>query len=258
MSFPNLKNKHLEDSMFTPKDFMAYQKTRGKFPTFNVPYGVILCYSKSLMDSIAESIGATTVDSFHGEMILFKKDGKEIAVLGNFGIGAPVAVATLEELIAFGVKKFISIGMAGSLQKDIKIGDLMICDRAIRDEGTSYHYLKSSKYAYASKKLVKKIEKLFRLRKLQYFKGTSWTIDAPYRETVAEARKYQKEGVATVEMEAAALFSVAQFRKVELGAIFAISDSLADLEWKPSFHQGKTKDGLKAIFEIAIGALIGD
>ena len=120
----------------------------------------------------------------------------------------------------------------------------MVCEKAIRDEGTSHHYLKHSKYAYASKGMTNKI--IISLEKLnqKYFIGTSWTIDAPYRETVAEAKQYQEEGVATVEMEASALFAVAQYRNVELGAIFTISDSLAELQWKPKFHLKKTKKGL--------------
>ena len=107
----------------------------------------------------------------------------------------------LEELIAFGVKRFISIGTAGTLQKDIKVGDLIVCEKAIRDEGTSYHYLKPSKYAYASKEMTKRIKNALDALEQKYFVGTSWTIDAPYRETVVEARQYQKEGVATVEMK---------------------------------------------------------
>ena len=91
----------------------------------------------------------------------------------------------MEELIAFGVKKFISIGTAGTLQKDITIGSLMVCEKAIRDEGTSHHYLKPSKYAYASKEMTSKIKKSLDKFKQKYFVGTSWTIDAPYREAIA-------------------------------------------------------------------------
>jgi purine-nucleoside phosphorylase len=93
---------------------------------------------------------------------------------------------------------------------------------------------------------------------LKYFVGTSWTIDAPYRETVAEAKQYQKEGVATVDMEASALFAVAKYRKVELGSIFTISDSLAELEWKPKFHLNKTKKGLETLYKVAVDVLLKD
>lgn len=89
---------------------------------------------------------------------------------------------------------------------------------------------------------------------LGYVLGSSWTIDAPFREIVAEVRKYQEEGVLTVEMEAAAIFSVAKYRNVEAGAIFTISDYLAELEWKPKFHL--TSEYLREIFEVAKEVLI--
>jgi uridine phosphorylase len=255
MAFPNLKNKHLKDSMFTPEEFINYKKKRGDFPKFKPPLGVIICYDKNLMKHILKN-HKTSKEDFWNKMYLLNETKKEIAVVGNFGIGAPSAVIVLEELIAFGVKKFISIGTAGTLQKNIKIGDLMVCEKSIRDEGASHHYIKNSKYAYASKKMTNGIIKSLRKFKQKYFIGTSWTIDTPYRETVAEAKQYQKEGVATVEMEASALFTVAKYRKVELGAIFTISDSLAELEWKPKFHLKKTKKSLENLFKISIDSLI--
>lgn len=257
MGFPNLKNKYAKDSMFTPNEFMAYQKKTGSYPKFDPPVGVIFCYSKSLMKYVLENHKAVKVGGFnYGEMYLLGETNRKVAIIGNFGIGSPVVVALLEELIAFGVKKFISIGTAGTLQKNITIGNLMVCERAIRDEGTSHHYLKNSKYSYASKGMTDKIKKSLEKFKQKYFIGTSWTIDAPYRETVAEARQYQKEGVATVEMEASALFAVAQYRNVELGSIFTISDSLAELQWKPKFHLKKTKNGLEILYEVAINTLL--
>ncbi|RMG83400.1 MAG: purine phosphorylase [Bacteroidetes bacterium] len=256
MGFPNLKNKHAKDSMFTPSEFMAYQKKLGKYPKFKPPIGVIFCYDRNLMEFILENHKTTKVEGFYGEMYLLDETNGKVAVIGKFGIGAPVVVTLLEELIAFGIKKFISIGTAGTLQKDIKIGSLVVCEKAIRDEGTSHHYLKSSKYAYASKEMTNKIKKSLDKLKQKYIVGTSWTIDAPYRETVAEARQYQKEGVATVEMEASALFAVAQYRNVELGALFTISDSLAELEWKPKFHLKKTKKGLEILYKVAVDVLL--
>jgi purine-nucleoside phosphorylase len=85
--------------------------------------------------------------------------------------------------------------------------------------------------------------------------GGTWTIDTPYRETAAEARHYQDEGILTVEMEAAAVFAVAEHRSVEAAAAFAVSDSLADLAWNPQFDSAETQAGLDAIFEAAVSAL---
>jgi len=256
MKFPNFKDKHLEDSIISPSEFMEYQKEQGKYPTFKKPEGLIFCYQKSLIQYVLENHKTTKVEGFYGEMYLLDETEGKLAIIGKFGIGAPVVVTLFEELIAFGIKKFISIGTAGTLQKHIKIGSLMLCDRAIRDEGTSHHYVESSKYAYASKVMIENIKESLNKFNQEYFVGTSWTIDAPYRETVAEARQYQSEGVATVEMEASALFVVAEYRKVDLGAIFTISDSLAELEWNPKFHSKKTKQGLEILYKVSVDALL--
>ncbi len=255
MSFPNFKNKHSKDSMFSPKEFMDYTKKIGKYPSFKVPKGVIFCYDRDFMKYLLENHKFTRFDKFFNTYLL-NETNNQIAVIGNFGIGAPVVITILEELIAFGVKNFISIGTAGSLQKKLKVGDIVICDKAIRDEGTSYHYLPVSKYAYASKKITENIKNSLDKLKQVYTVGTSWTIDAPYRETVAEAKQYQKEGVLTVEMEASALFSVAKYRKVNLGAIFTASDSLAELKWDPQFHNERTKRSLEILYKSAIEVLM--
>ncbi len=258
MSFPNLKGKHAHESMISPVEFMAYQKRIGKNPKFKPPVGVIICYQRSLIDYIVKNHKVTKVEGFHAETYLLNETGGKIAVIGKFGIGSPAVVQLLEVLIAFGVKKFISIGTAGTLQKNMRIGSLMVCDKAIRDEGTSHHYLKPSKYAYASKDMTNRLKKSLDKFNLPYIVGTSWTIDAPYRETVAEAKHYQAEGVYTVEMEASAVFAVAQHRNVELGALLTISDSLAELEWKPQFHSIKTEKSLETIYKVAVDALLNN
>jgi len=240
--------------MFTPKEFLEYQKKVGKYPKFKPPKGIIFCYSTRLLEHIIKSHKATKTEGFYGDFYLLDETENQIGVLAKFGIGAPVIITLMEELIAFGVKRFISIGEAGTLQKHLKIKDIVVCDRAIRDEGTSQHYLKHSKYAYASKDMTKRIKNVLEELGQEYVTGTSWTTDAPYRETVAEAKQYQKEGVATVEMEASALFGVANYRNVDVGAVFTISDSLAELRWKPKFHL--SEHNWEILFQVAKKALL--
>jgi nucleoside phosphorylase len=86
--------------------------------------------------------------------------------------------------------------------------------------------------------------------------GTCWTIDAPYRETVAEVRHYRSDGVLCVEMEAAALFAVAEVRSLDLASGFVISDSLAELVWDPQFHGPEVQAGLVTLYHAAVGALL--
>ncbi|MFC1900741.1 nucleoside phosphorylase [Chloroflexota bacterium] len=255
MTFPNFGNKQDNDSLFSPVDFLEYKKQIGLYKDFTPPERVILCYCKPVMEYVAANYAVTTITGISGEMHLLNETENRVGISGNFGFGAPVVITVLEELIAFGIKKFISIGLAGTLQKDHKAGDIIVCDKAIRDEGTSYHYLKASKYAYATQEMTDRIIRVLEEQGQKYYTGTSWTIDTPYRETVAEARQYQEEGVATVEMEASALFAVAQYRGAQMGAMFTISDSLAELEWSPEFHFDETRNGLVTLCQVAIEAL---
>jgi len=255
-SYPNLRGKHRHKAVINPDHFLRYESEQGRKPQFGVPKGIIFSYSSKLLQYIIDHHGAEKVENFFGagDLYLLKSTNKRIGVVANFGIGSPVAVALLEELIAFGVRRFISIGYAGTPQPHIKAGDLIVCDRAIRDEGTSRHYAKASKYAYASDELTQIIKNTMEADHQKYVVGTSWTIDAPYRETVKEIKKYQKEGVVAIEMEAAALFAVAKFRGVDMGAMFSVSDSLADLKWDPQFHM--SEESMKALFHCAKEALI--
>lgn len=254
MSFPNFKNKHEEESLITPQELLKYKKKFGNYPEFNPPKGVIFCYSKRLLNYVIKNHRIRKVKGFYGETYLLEETKDQIALIGKFGIGAPAVVLLMEELIAFGVRKFLSIGETGSLRKDLKVGSIVVCDKAIREEGTSYHYLKPSKYAYASKSMIQTIEETLKKFGLKYDVGTTWTIDAFYRETVAEVKKYQNEGVLTVDMEASAIFALAEYRNVEAGAIFTISDYLAELEWQPKFHL--IREYLETLFKVAKKVLL--
>lgn len=255
MTFPNYPDKHREEAVIQPARFLDYLRSRGRFPAFAPPHGIILCYQRRLLDYILANHPATRPEHGLGVHLLDETQGR-IGVLGGFGIGAPAAVTLLEEFIALGVPRFLSVGTAGSLQTGVTIGDLVVCDRAIRDEGVSHHYLAPGKYAEASPALTARLTRALAAEGNAHTVGTSWTIDAPYRETRAEVLRYQAEGVACVEMEAAALFAVTQYRAVEMGALFTITDSLASGEWHPEFHSERTQQGLETLYRTALACLL--
>lgn len=155
---------------------------------------------------------------------------KRIALVLGF-LGAAGSAGLLEELIAFGCKKFIVCGGAGVLQKDIVVGHLIIPISAVRDEGVSYHYIEPSREIECSKDTVEAIEREFKKDGIKYLKGKTWTTDAFYRETKDKVALRISEGCITVEMEAAAFFAVAKFRNVELGQILYGGDDLSGQEW---------------------------
>jgi uridine phosphorylase len=237
--------------MFTAKGFMKYNEKQGRAPKIRPPKGIIICYSTSLMDYIKKNYKVKEQDAFGGKLLTLDN----IGILGNLGIGAPSAAVALEEAIALGTKRYINLGTAGTLSKKLSTGDIVVCDRAIRDEGTSHHYIKTGKYSYPSKEMTENIIEKLSENGYTFDVGTSWTIDAPYRETIAEAKHYQKEGVLTVEMEASALFTVAKYHDVQIGSIFVVSDSLAEMEWKPNFHRKEVKKKVQKMLDIAMEVL---
>lgn len=250
MPFPNTEGKYLSEAFFSPDEYIAYVKREGRLADFVVPKGVIFIYNSSLLKYIIENEDVVEVEGFLGNFLYLKK--YNVSVSGKAGIGPSGVVTVLEELVALGVKHFISIGTAGGLQKVLSIGDFVLCTQAIRDEGVSHHYLASEKYAYPSEVLTKKLGDVLKSKDITFKEGVTWTIDAPYRETVAELKQYQSEGVLTVEMEASALMSVAKYRNVDMASAFVVSDSLADLVWDPKLHSTHVTDLLKTLYHAAI------
>lgn len=147
------------------------------------------------------------------------------------GVGAPIAAGLLEEAIAFGCRKFVAVGGAGVLVKELTVGKLILVESAVRDEGVSYHYLEPGREIHGQAEALTAIRITLEARGLPFVSGKTWTTDAPYRETQAMIDARRAEGCLTVEMEAASLMAVAQFRKVMLGQILYAGDDLSGENW---------------------------
>jgi uridine phosphorylase len=121
--------------------------------------------------------------------------------------------------------------MCGVLQKELAVGHLIIPIAAVRDEGTSYHYVKPSREVAANERIVKIIENTLLEKNIPYIKAKTWTTDAFYRETTQKVAQRKEEGCVTVEMETSAYIAASQFNNVEFGQILCSGDSLAGEEW---------------------------
>jgi uridine phosphorylase len=253
--YPNMPAKHGAPAVFEPRAYLDYLAAQGLAPRFPVLRGAVLCYEPDLVKRLRETHGVERVQGALGHYLYVIPGRLGVVLGGGFGIGAPVAAAVMEELVALGCRRFVSIGTAGTLRSDLAVGELVVCDRSIRDEGTSYHYQPAAKYAYPAAGLTLALRESLERRGRRPAVGASWTTDAVYRETVEEARAYQAEGVAVVEMEAAALFAVAAYRGVEAAAVFTVSDSLADLVWRPDFQHPEVWDALETMFAAALDVL---
>ncbi len=192
MAFPNLPEKFDAKALVTPQEHSDYRQSKTDSEVETPPEAVILCYSRGLMDYFVETYEGEEIGHYYGTLYVFDDTERSVGVLGQFGIGAPTTAMLMDELIADGVEAFLSIGIAGSLDAEIEMGEFVVCDKAIRDEGTSHHYVESKKYAHASESLTAQTTELLRDRGESFHVGSSWTTDAMYRETKVE--RYAEEG----------------------------------------------------------------
>ncbi len=195
----------------------------------------VVCFFQDVINELVSSGQARQVTKSVSEMgdhPVYELDylGQRLAFF-HPGVGAPLAAGMLEETIARGCRKFIACGGCGVLAPEIAVGHLMIPTSAVRDEGTSYHYLPPAREVQASQTGVAAIEKTLKRHQIDYLLIKTWTTDAIYRETIDRAQLRKNEGCLTVEMEAAAFFAVATFRGVDFAQILYGGDAVIPGAW---------------------------
>ncbi|KAA3620137.1 MAG: hypothetical protein DWQ05_05250 [Calditrichaeota bacterium] len=209
----------------------------------DAPEYCVLCFFQDVLAKLAQEIPFRRIARQRSELTThplweFAYNGKRIAAL-HPGIGDAYAAAMFEEIIARGCRKFIVCGSSGVLDDEIAMGHVLVPVSAVRDDGASYHYLPPSREVEAHPAAVVAIEKVLSRNKIPFIRTKTWTTSGLYRETRQRMEARKNEGCLTVEMEAAALFAVAEFRNVPLGQILYGGDSLGGAEWD---SRGFTKD----------------
>lgn len=243
----NKDKKFLEPPISGADNYLRHIKA-----SLPLPEQVIMC-PVSMLNKIIKNNFASTFYRLDGDIYVLNAHG--VAFVTNFGMGSPAFAMMAEVLIGLGVKNIILTGIAGSLQKNLKAGDIVLCEKALRDEGVSSSYIAPADFALPSASLTTKIKEALTQKNAPFSYGPTWTTDVLFRETAAEITAYQQAGIMTVEMEAAAAFAIAQHYKVNCAAIFAISDQLANLKWEPHFGEPEIDAGMKTILDVCLEAL---
>lgn len=181
--------------------------------------------------------------------------GRPLAVM-HAGVGGAKAGGFLDEAIAHGCRKFIAVGGAGSLRRDLLHGALVIPTAAIRDEGLSYHYLPASREVRPDPQAVRALEATLRRHGIPYRLGKTWTTDAIFRETRGKVKRRAAEGCLTVEMEAASMMAVAKFRRVPFGQLLYRGDDVSGTEWDRKGMGARGHGGRMRLFELAAEACL--
>lgn len=200
-----------------------------------IPQHCVVCFFNDVIDKLvgdgrARVLTELVAESGKTPVYEVDFDARKVALF-NPGLGAPSAAKNLEKVIALGCTKFIACGGAGVLDRNIQVGHIIIPKFAIRDEGTSYHYLEPSREVEASAVGIKVLEGVLTAHDVPYIVSKTWTTDAFYRSTPEKIRLRKSEGCVTVDMECAAFFAVAQFRNVIFAQLLYGGDDLGSEKW---------------------------
>ncbi|SHK44659.1 Uridine phosphorylase [Pseudonocardia thermophila] len=221
-----------------------------------MPDTAVLCFFPEVIKRLAAD-GARLICSFKLEsgrtpVHEIEVGGRRIAVLQP-GVGAPLAAVFMEDLIALGVRRFVAVGGAGALLPELVLGHAVVVESAVRDEGTSFHYLPAGAVVDADPAGVAALCTTLDAAGVPYLRARTWTTDAVYRETRSRVERRRAMGCAVVEMEAAALIAVARYRGVSFAQLLLSADSLAGEEWE---HRGWTTAAAarQGMFEVAAQA----
>lgn len=170
----------------------------------------------------------------------FKESGV-LLILGQ--VGCPACAGNLDMLQGLGAKRVMFCGGGGVLDRDIGVGQLMLTEGAIRDEGFSYHYLPASRVVEADKEVNDAIAAELTRRNIPFLRGLAWTTDAIARETPDRIAARRAEGAKIVEMEQAGCLAVAQFRGFRYAALLYGGDDVSGESWDD--RQWNSREGIR-------------
>lgn len=194
---------------------------------------LIITFFPEVMKDLLENNEIELERHFGGEnpvdIYRFKNQPDVMITLGY--VGCPACAGNLEVFAACGATKVMFCGGGGVLDKNIKVGTLLVVEGAIRDEGFTYKYIEPSRYIYTDKEIVNKISGYLEEHKIPCMKGITWTTDTMFRETKALVEQRKSEGAKIVEMEQAGCIAIAQYRSFDYGAIIYGGDDVSQEEW---------------------------
>jgi len=199
-------------SVFVPAALLREARRQKNLPSVAVPEICLLDPDGDIVRQLRQSGRSRAFAAwpcYHTTLEVFDLHGRDVGIVGC-AVGASFAVLVAEELFASGCQLLISLTSAGQIVAAGPTPYFVIIDRALRDEGTSYHYAAPADYAEADPALIARAAQALRHSGLRVIVGASWTTDAPFRETAAAIEAARARGILAVEMEAAALYSFAR------------------------------------------------
>jgi len=253
---PILADKYPEEeSVFRPENLLREGRRQRGVMRGKVPDVCLLDPDGDIVRWLAATHRAQRCPfwaCYHTDLFTFVHEGREIGVIGN-AVGASFAVLLAEQLFVSGCRLLISITSAGQIAEAISSPCFVLIDKALRDEGTSYHYLPPSDFAAAPAPVLTGLKGAFSGLPFSVLQGPAWTTDAPYRETHQAIAANRERGILAVEMEAAALYAFARARDKSVVCFAHITNQMA--QGGDDFEKGEA-DG--ALASIAVVTAVSD
>jgi uridine phosphorylase len=243
---------HKTPSVFRPEALLREARRQRQLPLVAVPEICVLDPDGDVVRHLKRT-GAGRIHEgwacYHTELLAFDLDGFGEAGIVGCAVGAPFAVLVAEQLFASGCQLLISVTSAGQITPIGPTPYFVLINRALRDEGTSYHYLPPSTFTEApDAKLLARVEDRIRtLPAIVLHVGATWTTDAPYRETEAAISRARNLGALAVEMEAAALYAFSAATGHPVLCFAHVTNAMAQSEG--DFEKGEA-DGAKATLAV--------
>jgi uridine phosphorylase len=239
---PLLNHPLEQPTAFTPEALIQAVREERGLPQTDVPRVCLLDFDGDITDwlvSSGKAVRWTSWACFHTPMFSLEVDGETCGVVPRT-IGGPYAVLVAEQLRVSGAQVVIGLTSAGRVSPSLPLPSFVIPTRAIRDEGTSYHYLPPSQSVEAIPDLVEALGAAVGPLGRAVSRGTVWTTDAPYRETHAQLNEFACAGVLAVEMQAASLLAFSEAKQFPVGIVAQVTNAVHDAE--DSFDKGTHAD----------------
>jgi uridine phosphorylase len=253
---PILHNKDASaPSVFRPAALLREARRQKGVADVNVPPVCILDPDGDIVrrlrqDGLAQPFNAWPC--YHTKLDTFMLGGRTVGIVGC-AVGAPFAVLIAEELFASGCRFLLSLTSAGQITPSGPTPYFAIIDRALRDEGTSYHYAAPSDYAEADARLIARATAALKQTNQLVFVGSTWTTDAPFRETAEAIEAARSRGALAVEMEAAALYAFARASGTRVLCLAHVTNAMGQAGH--DFEKGEADGTADAL--VVLEALLG-
>jgi uridine phosphorylase len=248
------KKSHRSPSVFVPEALLREARRQKGMKPADVPAICILDPDGDMVRRLRHDGRAVPFRDwpcYHTALDTFRLGEQTVGIVGC-AVGAPFAVLIAEELFALGCRCLVSVTSAGQIVPAGKPPYFVIIDKALRDEGTSYHYAPPEEFAAADPELVAVAAEALKRSGVHAVVGSSWTTDAPFRETAEAIESARRKGILAVEMEAAALYTFARVKAVPVLCLAHVTNTmgLADQDFEKGEADG-TAEALSALAAIA-------